>query len=500
MFVDRMYIYRNFIIMSLFVLLKVRIGAKDIMILVDILFIIPPFHRRNGGGKIFPMGIGYIISALESEGYSWEVINCTEMIDSCYEEDLYILEKKLRDMISKISPSVIGVGPCITTQLKALRLITQICGKVFPEVPLFAGGPFASIEGQEDVFFDVLGIDYLIRGDGEEAVVNVIKTLKEKKEITCSKCVSYRDKLVVNVVNDLDKLHFPYRPTEENDIFSVRRKKTLEQQEPMMSMIASRGCPYGCDYCVSGNMKNSHIPFRKRTYKNIISEMKYIKENYHVNNVVFYDDCFFSDKKRIDEEVEAFCGLLIIEEVNMHWQIEMRPDFFILLKDSSVHRLVEAGCSQINLGIEKMSRNSLNFLGKKGSWEGLKEKILSVKKLGIVVCATFILGGEKESEEDIKKLVEDAKELSLDFAQFNPLFVYPGTPFYNRFFESNTEWVQIVLNDKLPWGEIVYENEMLSKDSLLQLVDYAYSEFYKGTPYEDDNMIKDRFNIKGKED
>ncbi len=470
------------------------------MISVDILFIIPPFHRRNGGGKIFPMGIGYIISSLEREGYSWEIINCTEIVDSCYDEDLNILEKKLWEIISKYSPVVIGVGPCITTQLKALRIIAHVCQKVVSEVPLFAGGPFASIEGQEKVFFDVLGIDYLIKGDGEEAVVDVIKTIKKKESIAYSKFVSYRDRLVVNAIDNLDKLPFPYRPTEENDMFSLRRKNTLEQQEPMMAMIASRGCPYRCNYCVSGNMTNSHIPFRKRTYKSIVSEMKYIKANYHVNNIVFYDDCFFSDRQRVNEEVEAFCELLITEDVKMHWQIEMRPDFFILLKNSSVHRLVEAGCLQINLGIEKMSKNGLAFLGKKGNWEGLKEQILSVKRFGLMVCATFILGGETEREEDIKKLVEEAKKLSLDFAQFNPLFVYPGTPLYNRLFSSNTEWVQIVLNDKLPWGEIVYENEELSKENLLQLVDYAYSEFYKGTPYEDNNMIKDRFNIKGKED
>lgn len=484
----------------LLILFIIRIGAVDIMNSVDILFIIPPFHRRNGSGKIFPMGIGYIISFLEREGYSWEIVNCTEIVDSCYEEDLNILEKNLCEIIGKFSPLVIGVGPCITTQLKALRIIAHVCQKVVPEIPLFAGGPFASIEGQEKVFSDVLGIDYLIKGDGEEAVVDVIKTIKEKEDIVHSKFISYCDKSVVNVIDNLDTLPFPYRPTEEKDVFSLRRKNTLGEQEPMMTMIASRGCPYRCNYCVSGNMTNSHIPFRKRTYRNIVSEMKYIKENYQVNNIVFYDDCFFSDKKRVNEEVEAFCELLIADGIKMHWQIEMRPDFFILLKESSVCRLFEAGCIQINLGIEKMSKNGLAFLGKKGNWEGLKEQILSVKSFGLMVCATFILGGETEREEDIKKLVEEAKRLSLDFAQFNPLFVYPGTPLYNQVFSSDTEWVKGVLNDKFPWGEIVYENEELSKDRLLQLVDYAYSEFYKGTPYEDDNMIKDRFNIKGKED
>lgn len=472
-------------------------GDKGIMTSVDILFIIPPFHRRNGGGKIFPMGIGYIISFLEKSGYSWEVVDCTELIDSCYEEDLDVLEKKLSEIIKKISPLVIGVGPCITTQLKAIKIIAHVCKKIFSEVPLFAGGPFATIDGQEEIFFDLLGIEYLIKGDGEEAVVDVIKTVKENGNIIYSKCISFRDKLVVNVVEDLDMLPFPYRPIEAKDTFSLRRKNASKQQEPMMAMIASRGCPYKCNYCVSGNMKKSHVPFRRRTYENIVSEMKHIKANYRVNNVVFYDDCFFPSKKRVNEDVGVFSELLIREELKMHWQIEMRPDFFVLLKASSITKLAESGCIQINLGIEKMSQNGLKFLGKDGSWEDLKEKILSVKKTGIKVCATFIIGGEKETEEDVKRLVEYAKKLSLNFAQFNPLFVYPGTPLYNQLFSSNIEWIQTVLSDKLPWGEILYENENLSKEDLLKLIDYAYTEFYKGTPYEEENMIEDRFNIKG---
>lgn len=465
---------------------------------VDVLFIIPPFHRRSGGGKIFPIGIEYIISSLEKEGYSWSVINCTEIIDSCYEEDLEILQEILGKILSDISPLVIGVGPCITTQLKALRIISKVCKKIHSKVPLFAGGPFASIEGQEKVFFDILEIKYLIKGDGEEAVADVIRTIKEGGSIVHSKCVSFRDRLVVNVIKDINTLPFPYRCIEEKDVFSLRRKNTLEQKEQIMTMIASRGCPYGCNYCVSGNMKRSHIPFRRRTFKNIVSEMKFIKENYHVNNVVFYDDCFFSDKMQVNGEVKSFCELLINERVNMHWQIEMRPDFFILLKKPSVRKLVEAGCVQINLGIEKTSQKGLDFLGKEGNWEGLKGKIIEAKNAGLKLCATFILGGEKESEEDIKKLVGDAKGLSIDFAQFNPLFVYPGTPLYNCLFSSNEDWVKKVLNDKLPWGEIIFENENLSKSELLRLIDYAYREFYKGTPYEDENMIKDRFNIKRK--
>lgn len=466
-----------------------------IMVEVDILFIIPPFHMRNGGGKFFPMGTGYIISSLEKRGYTWGSINCTEIISSFYDSDLKILETKLSENLKDYSPAVIGIGPCITTQLKALKRIASVCKKTLPNVTVFAGGPFASIGGQEYVFNELLGIEYLIKGDGEDAVPDAIDAVKEHGSIRYSECVSYRGHTHVNVVSDLNSLMFPYRIIEETDSFSLRRKSVSGHQAPM---IASRGCPYKCNYCVSGNMKASYIPYRKRSYQNILLEMIYLKKEFDIENVIFYDDCFFANRSKINDEVIAFCKMLIYNQIVMHWQIEMRPDFFMLLSNNSVKRLVEAGCTQINVGIEKISQSGLAFLGKEGNLTGLKEKVQIVKKIGIKVSATFILGGEGECEDDIIKLIEYAKKLSLEFAHFNPLFIYPGTPLYNKVFKTESEWAEVILNDGLPWGEIVYENEHLDKEHLLRLIDYAYAEFYKDTPFAHIHMIEDRFNIKKK--
>ena len=461
---------------------------------VDILFIIPPFHMRNGGGSFFPLGTGYIISSLEKRGYSWAIINCTEYIHSYYEEDLAKLEIILYEKLSSFSPLVVGIGPCVTTQLRALKKISLVCGKVFTNIPIFAGGPFTSIEGQEWVFNEVLGIKYLVKGDGEFAIPDVIQTIKESGDIRNSLCVSYGKNSKINVVKNLDVLEFPFRDFVKEDTYSIRRKSLSGRQT---SMIASRGCPYSCSYCVSGNMKSNQVPFRRRSNDNIIQEMRKLKDEHGISDVVFYDDCFFSNRNKLSESIGEFCNMLLEAELGMQWQIEMRPDFFVLLSINELVLLREAGCRQINIGIEKISQNGLLFLGKNGSLEGLKEKIsLAREKYEIQISATFILGGEEESEDDIKQLVDYAKELSLDFAHFNPLFVYPGTPLFNKVFLNKREWVDIVLMDKLPWGEIVYENENLDREQLLRLIDYAYKEFYKDTSLAHEQMIEDRFNIK----
>ena len=88
---------------------------------VDILFIIPPFHTRNGGGSFFPLGLGYIIAEIESAGYTWKVINLTEIVHTLHKEDLERIVNTLKTELQQYTPSLIGIGPCITTQKSYIK-------------------------------------------------------------------------------------------------------------------------------------------------------------------------------------------------------------------------------------------------------------------------------------------------------------------------------------------------------------------------------------------
>lgn len=471
-----------------------NISKSDVKQNIDILFIIPPFHMRNGGGSFFPLGLGYIISEVDLSGYSWGVINCSELIQSFFTDDLKKLYSSLKGILLNYNPTVIGVGPCITTQLRALEVISKTCKEVFPNTPVFAGGPLPSIENQEWLFYDQLGIDYLIKGDGELAVVDTIRVLKAGKDMSTCKYVSRRGYSYTNFIDDINEIPFPYRPFSEKEKFSIRRSLDSTAQA---AMITSRGCPYSCSYCVSGNLKHNNIKYRKRSVANILDEMTVLCKRCGVNDIVFYDDCFFHSVKTVNTDIVSFCSELQSRSLKIKWQIEMRPDVFCNLSEQSMIMLQQAGCRQISLGIEKVSDVALSFLGKRNCWPNLGAQIKRIKCIaGISISATFILGGKNETEEDVVDLINKSKELDLDFAHYNPLFIYPGTPLYSTVFSDEKEWARLILEDPLPWGEIVYENEYMSKDKLLELVDYAYSEFYSGTQYAEQEMICDRFNLK----
>lgn len=56
---------------------------------IDILLINPPFHRRNGSGSIFPLGLGYILSSVKANGFTCDVIDCSRII-STYKKMIYM--------------------------------------------------------------------------------------------------------------------------------------------------------------------------------------------------------------------------------------------------------------------------------------------------------------------------------------------------------------------------------------------------------------------------
>lgn len=384
-----------------------------------------------------------------------------------------------------------GIGPCITTQVKALSIITDCCKQRYEKEKIFAGGPLASIEGQEWFFFDFLELDYIIKGDGEIAIVELLEHIKNGGEIEDCKYVTHRNYSFFNEIEDINSIPFPQRPFIGDDIISTRRS---DGKKKSVSMITSRGCLYRCKYCVSGNMK--YKKFRKRNYKNIIDEMQYIKETYQITDIVFYDDCFFYTPKNVHQDIFEFCSMLIERKLDITWQMEIRCDLFENISDDDSILLYQSGCRQINLGIEKTSAKSLKNLGKEITLDGLAEKIKHFKAISkIKVAGTFILGGVDETEYNIQQMIDESTKMNLDFAQYNPLFIYPGTPMYQEYFQDEKGWVKYILEDDRPWGEIVYENKYVNKEQLLKLVTYAYEKFYSNSIYRDTTMVKDRFNL-----
>ena len=337
------------------------------------------------------------------------------------------------------------------------------------------------------VFFDYLGVDAIIMGDGEEAVVEAAKCLSNEQELSdCIKVVTPNKPDCFNYILDIDSIHFPYR-TPVNA--SIRRKIVCP---PTASMITMRGCPYKCPFCVSGNLRGvGRSKYTKRSVKNIIDELRTLQsDGYH--SVIFYDDCFFFGKDT-NFQIKEFCNAFIDANLSLEWTMELRPDAFELLTNKSFELLAKTGCKEINIGFESTNYSTQQYFNKRYEIKKIAGQCKKGTSVGIAINGTFIIGGPNETIDTIYSTISASMELGLLFAHFTPLEIYPGTPLYASIYkEDDKMWFYLLKNDNLKWNEIIYENDIISSQKLIELASEAYMKFYLNPVWE--KLVRDFFD------
>lgn len=459
--------------------------ARNVMN-VDLVLIHPPYHRRNGSGVIFPLGLGYIAAAAMEAGFTVRIIDSARQCCSLREDSLKQFLLWLSQELSTSSPRLaIGIGPCTTSSVRSIKAISGVCKDVCSRIPLIFGGPLASITGQERLFFEEFSASALVPGDGEYAVCDLLSALQRKVPLETVKQVVTPVSTIMtcNIVKDLDALPFPYR---ETGGYRLSARRDLFRP-PFATLVASRGCPYTCPFCMSGLLRKGH--YHRRSLSNVTEEIMQLQSQYNVRTVVFYDDTFFPSSNSLSTDVQSVVQSFETLTEPIYWEIEMRPDILIALEPHLAKQLFHVGCRQINVGIEKGWRKGRQTIGKNVTSEEIRTAINKISKSvpSMRLTGTFILGGPNETKETIHETVDFAISLELLFVHFYPLEVYPGTALFAQTYPGVDAlwWYEQVMKDDLPWGEIIYEGGDLDRDELLRCVTKAYKRFYQRPAWHD---------------
>lgn len=107
--------------------------------------------------------------------------------------------------------------------------------------------------------------------------------------------------------------------------------------------------------------------------------------------------------------------------------------------------------------IETSSEESSAKLGKTINEKKLLEKIDLIRKYGIQVHTSFIVGVPGDTEKNLEMTIDLVKKINPTLASFNRLFIFPGTNLYN-----NPESYDIIMDDKY-W----YESEEWTKETTM---------------------------------
>lgn len=443
--------------------------------MIDILFLYPPYVKREGGGTLFPLGIGYLISGVINNGFSFDYIDCQTL----YSEDNQIFINRVVERLSRNQYAIIAISCVTTAAVPYIESILKACRLAHKTTPIVMGGQLVSIDYVEDLFFKKYDIDAICKGDGDYAIPELIKHLYSGERIDTFPLVSTTNRSAPkNTIDDINKIPFPYRDYEivSNTHLSFGRSTYDEKSLPM---ITSRGCAYKCYYCVSGC--NTGNNFQKRTWENIVSEIKYLQDQFHIFSIVFYDDCFFYNKNTVNEDIAEFAKQIKRQNCkDFKWQMELRADIMSAILPDSWKTLFEIGCQQINVGIESCYDDSLSFFGKNMTSEDITRAFAHLKKFApkIIPTATYIVGGPNSDYNHIINLAEFSKKIGLMYIKIYPLELHPGTKLYEKYYSHSDEWFRVILNQETKYSCMYYERDIDRLNSLFENIRHAYQLFF----------------------
>lgn len=283
----------------------------------------------------------------------------SSMVKSYGHECQLALGRQLDDftsIIERYCPDLIGFSVMSGSHLWAVELAGEIKRR-YDVLTLF-GGPHAT-------FFPELieepNVDMLIRGEGEDAALEMLNCIKEKRSVKDANILNLSFKTLDgtiihnplrNLRQNLDEYPFPDRHL--YNALNDRIDRTVR------SVITSRGCPFSCTFCFNECAQKMYAGkgkyVRIRTIDKIIEECVELKKKTNVKVTFFMDDVFGMNKKWLYEFLPIFK-----REVNLDFICLVRADIFASDPDYAL-RLAEGGCKTAHFGIESGSERLRNVL------------------------------------------------------------------------------------------------------------------------------------------
>jgi anaerobic magnesium-protoporphyrin IX monomethyl ester cyclase len=253
------------------------------------------------------------------------------------------------------------------------------------------------------------------------------------------------------LMRDLDQLPFPSRDLVDVDQYRSAWKGAHGYFS--LNIVASRGCPYRCNWCAKPIYGDS---FSVRSPQSVAEEMRRLKYELGAEHLWFADDIFGLRPKWVRDlavEVEK-------RDAAIPFKMQTRVD---LMTRDNARALRRAGCAEAWMGVESGSQKILDAMDKGTRVEQVAKARENLRREGIRACYFLQFGYPGETWQDIQytiKLVRDTRPDDIGVSVSYPL---PGTKFYER--------VRAQLGVKTNWSD--------SEDMAMMFQGAYTNEFYR---------------------
>jgi len=326
--------------------------------------------------------------------------------------------RAVRQALLEWQPHLVGLS-AMTFQYHTAKEVAAIVRQVLPAARTVLGGYHATLAADQIAADPGAHVfDFLVRGEGEQALNLLVRALREGGDLAGVPGLSYR-------LTDGAFTHNPRGP--DLDLADIRppaREVRLATGftyfgRPFDVVETSRGCTRTCRFCSIRHMYTSH---RQYPLARVLADIHSCAEA-GAEGVFFVDDNLNLDPARVLD----LCEGIVVSRLN-HLEYITQADVTGFLQAPKLPAAMRrAGFGGVFLGIESVAPGNRRFLRKGNTLEHTAGVVRSLREQGIAVAGGFIVGNPDEGAAEVRAAFHTARTLGLDHAIMWCLTPYPGT-------------------------------------------------------------------------
>ena len=403
------------------------------VLLVNPAFPVFPNYPRHASP---PLGLAYLAGSLERAGHDVRIVDCIVedfKRETQLDETLRVHGWTAADVIGAVDqpPELVAIACVFSTLDRVVRRFAARFKEAWPGVPVVTGGAHATAMA-EDVARDG-SIDYVIRGEGDEAICRLADYLERRIDIREVNNLTWADGETVyetgqTFVDDPDTLPLPARHLLDMDAYArIGHMQGISGSgRKATTLITSRGCTAKCRFCSIHGVWGRR--FRPHSAGRVLEEIVHLYNDYGIRHLLFEDDNLTFDRER----AKAIFRGILDRGLDLTWTAPNGVALWSL--DEELLGLIRAtGCTRLSLGVESGDPDTLRRIIRKPlKLDRVDRLVATCRDLGIATTAFFVVGLPGETTEAMKRSLEYAERLAVDSVCISIASPFPGTEIYDE--------------------------------------------------------------------
>lgn len=303
------------------------------------------------------LALRYLKAYGEAHGQAYDIVEYTINMPV-----LHILSD-----ITEHDIDVLGFA-CYIWNIEMTLHVVDMVKAVRPDIKIVLGGPEVSFTADE-LLERCPNIDYIVQGEGEEAfhaLVTALQLGNDGLDPVIPGVRGRRDGSILGSaeaveVRDLSTIPFPYTEEDMEDL-----------EHKIIYYESSRGCPFSCQYCLSGNKNTVRFFSQERT----LEELQWFIDH-GVKQVKFVDRTF----NCAPHHHRPLMEFMRDSDTDMNFHLEMEPE---LMTEWETNILCETppGRIQIEVGVQSTHKKTLDAINRYNDWPYIQKSIRPIIQAG----------------------------------------------------------------------------------------------------------------------